>query len=242
MKKNLFLSSLLALSLLFTACSSHEDALANKSADFWYQKIIANVAMSNLSGADDAYSSLYSEHAGSPYLPESMLLLSKAHAYRIGELTQDWGGLEYVDEDWYNMDVFLRYVYGEDITRDYLDEYLKRFGTAKEQEYVEYLKVKIAFMGYRHPFRNQKFLDETIASVKAFATKYPNSNYQALVAQMLLRLELGRETLKDEIALLYDRVDKPKAAEYYRQKDRLTGVDMSAVVLPERSWIRNIFE
>ena len=214
MKKNLFLSSLLALSLLFTACSSHEDALANKSADFWYQKIIANVAMSNLSGADDAYSSLYSEHAGSPYLPESMLLLSKAHAY-FDELI---------------------------LAKYYLDEYLKRFGTAKEQEYVEYLKVKIAFMGYRHPFRNQKFLDETIASVKAFATKYPNSNYQALVAQMLLRLELGRETLKDEIALLYDRVDKPKAAEYYRQKDRLTGVDMSAVVLPERSWIRNIFE
>ena len=214
MKKNLFLSSLLALSLLFTACSSHEEALSDQSADYWYQKIISNVAMSNLSGADDAYSSLYSEHVSSPYLPESMLLLSKAHAY-FDELI---------------------------LSKYYLDEYLKRFGTAKEQEYVEYLKVKIAFMGYKHPFRNQKFLDETIVSVKAFAVKYPNSNYKALVAQMLLRLELGRETLKEEIASLYDRVDKPKAAEYYRHKDRLTGVDMSDVLLPERSWFRNIFE
>ena len=214
MKKNLFISSLLALSLLFTACSSHEDALSNKSADFWYQKIIANVAMSNLSGADDAYSSLYSEHVSSPYLPQSMLLLSKAHAY-FDELI---------------------------LAKYYLDEYLKRFGTAKEQEYVEYLKVKIAFMAYRHPFRNQKFLDETIDSVKSFVSKYPNSTYKALVAQMLLRLELGRETLKDEIASLYDRVDKPLAAKYYRQKNRLTDINMSEVVLPERSWIRNIFE
>jgi hypothetical protein len=43
--------------------------------------------------------------------------LLKAHDYRIGELTQDWRGLEYIDEDWYNMDVFLRNVYDDNITR-----------------------------------------------------------------------------------------------------------------------------
>ena len=43
--------------------------------------------------------------------------LSKVHAYRVGELTQDWRGLEYIDEDWYSMDVYLRYIYGEDVTR-----------------------------------------------------------------------------------------------------------------------------
>ncbi len=43
--------------------------------------------------------------------------LSKAHAYRIGQLTQTWKGLEYIDEDWFNMDVYLRYIYGEDVTR-----------------------------------------------------------------------------------------------------------------------------
>jgi hypothetical protein len=58
--------------------------------------------------------------------------LSKVHAYRIGELTQPWRGLEYVEEDWYDMDVFLRLIYGGDIVRydsgydttakDYLDQ------------------------------------------------------------------------------------------------------------------------
>jgi len=58
--------------------------------------------------------------------------LSKIHSYRIGELTQPWRGLEYVEEDWYDMDVFLRLIYGSNINRydsgfnttaeDYLDK------------------------------------------------------------------------------------------------------------------------
>jgi len=43
--------------------------------------------------------------------------LSKAHAYRDGTLTQPWRGLEYVDEDWYTMDVALDLVYGTDVVR-----------------------------------------------------------------------------------------------------------------------------
>ncbi|MBU0718109.1 MAG: hypothetical protein KJ749_07670, partial [Planctomycetes bacterium] len=42
---------------------------------------------------------------------------SKAHAYRAGALTQPWRGLEYVDEDWYSMDVVLGNVYGDDVDR-----------------------------------------------------------------------------------------------------------------------------
>ena len=43
--------------------------------------------------------------------------LEKTHAYRMGELTQPWRGLEYVEEDWYDMDVNLDYVYGDDVVR-----------------------------------------------------------------------------------------------------------------------------
>jgi len=58
--------------------------------------------------------------------------LAKAHAYRVGELTQPWNGLEYVEEDWYDMDVALDLIYGANVTRydygyfttgqDYLDK------------------------------------------------------------------------------------------------------------------------
>ena len=43
--------------------------------------------------------------------------LEKAHAYRTGELTQPWRGLEYVEEDWYTMDVNLDIIYGDDVVR-----------------------------------------------------------------------------------------------------------------------------
>jgi len=214
MKKILFLSSIITITVLFSACSSHEKALSDKSASFWYQKIIAYVSNANVSAADDAYSSLYSEHVSSPLLPQAMLLLAKSHAY-------------------YDEQVLAKY---------YLDEYLKRFGTSKEREYIAFLKVKMDFIAYRHPFRNQKFLDETIDSVTKFLSNYPDSYYKPSVKQMLLQLELGRESLKEEIVSLYDRLDKPKAAEYYRHKNRLKGIDMKEVILPERSWLRNIFE
>lgn len=43
--------------------------------------------------------------------------LKKVHLYRKGELTQPRRGLEYIDEDWYNMDVFLCLVYGDNVSR-----------------------------------------------------------------------------------------------------------------------------
>jgi len=42
---------------------------------------------------------------------------AKAHAYRTGALDQPWRGLEYVEEDWYDMEVYLNNVYGEEVTR-----------------------------------------------------------------------------------------------------------------------------
>jgi hypothetical protein len=55
---------------------------------------------------------------------------AKAHAYRMGQLNQPWRGLEYVEEDWYDMDVNLNEIYNTNISRfDYgyyttADDYL----------------------------------------------------------------------------------------------------------------------
>ena len=58
--------------------------------------------------------------------------LAKAHAYWTGTLTQPWGGLEYVDKDWFDMEVNLDQIYGANVVRhdyghyttaaDYLDQ------------------------------------------------------------------------------------------------------------------------
>jgi hypothetical protein len=42
---------------------------------------------------------------------------SKVHNYRVGKLWQPWRGLEYVEEDWYDMDVALDNIYNDDVTR-----------------------------------------------------------------------------------------------------------------------------
>ncbi len=55
---------------------------------------------------------------------------AKAHAYRMGLLNEPWRGLEYVEEDWYDMEVNMNLVYGSNVTRfDYgyfttADDYL----------------------------------------------------------------------------------------------------------------------
>jgi hypothetical protein len=42
---------------------------------------------------------------------------AKDHAYRNGSLAQTWRGLEYVEEDWFDMDVNLNNIYHDNVTR-----------------------------------------------------------------------------------------------------------------------------
>ncbi|KIM11416.1 MAG: hypothetical protein KU37_07275 [Sulfuricurvum sp. PC08-66] len=202
--------------LLFTmqGCASKEESINNQSASYWYDKIIRSIAISALTKADDYYSSLHSEHPSSPLLPQAMLMLATAHA-QFDELI---------------------------LSQYYLDEYLKRFGSEGEREYVSFMRVKNAFLDYRHPNRNQKFLDETIETIESFTQTYPDSAYLPMVRHMLLRLELGRETMKEEIAALYDRIEKPQAAQFYRQKERMSMVDAHYVKPAEVFWMRALFE
>ena len=202
------------MAILISGCSDKSETLSNKSANYWYQKIVNSIAIANLNQADDYYASLYSEHVSSPLLPITMLLLSKAHA---------------------DFDELL-------LSQYYLDEYLKRFGDAKEREYVAYLKTKNAYLSYKHPNRNQKFLDETIDTLKKFTKTYPQSIYLPLVNQMLLRLELGREELKKEIVKLYTKVGKPKGAAFYQEKSHLPELKPDDIEMPHRFWMRKLFE
>ncbi|MFE3846304.1 hypothetical protein ACFL1L_05560, partial [Thermoplasmatota archaeon] len=56
----------------------------------------------------------------------------KIHSYRNGNLTQNWKSIEYIDEDWFDMNIFMDSIYGENVDRydygyettneDYLDK------------------------------------------------------------------------------------------------------------------------
>ena len=213
MKKSIFIS-ILAI-LIFNGCSSKELAKEyNKSAIYWYQKIAESASSGNLDKADDYFSSLQSEHISSILLKEAMLILAKAHMNEEEYLLADY----------------------------YIDEYIKRFSDAKAREYAQFLKMKAKFLAFKHPRREQKLLDETIEAGYNFKAMYPNSIYTAEVDTMLSRLQLGRESLNEEIASLYERTGYAEAAKFYREKIAHSMMDFDSIVPAKQWWFRNLFE
>ncbi len=178
--------------LFFAGCSSKQQSgqVYNKPGSYWYKQILKTTAMGNLDKADDAYTSLASEHVASPYLKEALMILFNAH----------------LEDEEYLMANF------------YLDSYTKKFATRKNIEYLKYLKIKSRFKEFKHPKRNQKLLMDTISEAKEYLQKFPNSVYNPLVETILTKLYLTELILNKDIASLYKRLGRDKAAKIYMEK------------------------
>jgi outer membrane protein assembly factor BamD len=198
---------------LFVGCSKEVDEY-NKPALYWYGKIISSIADGNYDKADDYYSSLQGEHIGSPLLPEATMILAIAHMHNE----------EYL------------------LTEHFLNEYIKRYANANEIEFAEYLKIQAKYRSLPHPRRDQVFVHEAIQQATAFEKKYPYSMYYPLVDTMLTRLYLGDASFNESIAELYERIDKPKAAKYYRTLHPEPWIDWSRVEPAKTPWYREWFE
>ncbi len=205
---------LLAAFLLFlTGCSKDVEEY-NKPAAYWYKRMIESVSEGNLDKADNYYSSLQSEHIGSPLLPEATMIMAQSH-------------LQYEE-----------YLLAE----HFLNEYIKRYATPGELEYSEYLKIKAKYMALPNPRRDQGLINEAIMAGNNFKTKYPHSIYYPIVDTMVTRLVLARASLNESIALLYERLDKPMGAEHYRNVRREDWVNWDDVEKADIAWYKEIFE
>lgn len=212
MIRHLF-STLFVLLLLLAGCSKEMEEY-NKPAAYWYKKMIAEISDGDLEKADNYYSSLQSEHIGSPLLPEATMIMAIAH-------------LQYEE-----------YLLAE----HFLTEYVKRYASPREREYAEYMKVKAKYMALPNPRRDQGLIREAIEEGDAFKRNYPRSVYYPVVDTMVTRLYLAEAALNESIAELYDRLDKPKAATYYRQMKPQPWIDWSKVDPAQTAWFRRIFE
>jgi outer membrane protein assembly factor BamD len=210
----LLLSSTILLTI-FTGCSSkNEIEEYNKPAAYWYDKIVDSVANSELEHADSAYSSLQSEHAASPFLPEATFMLAIAHLHNE----------EYL------------------LSEHFLDEYLKRYANLNEKENAEFLKIKAKYLALPLPRRDQALINEAIEQAELFKRDYPASDYVDIVDHMLTRLYLAQFVLNDTIVDLYERIDKPESAKHYRENNKqkwILSQDISRAVSP---WYRAWFE
>jgi len=202
-----------AVILLLNGCGK-ELEVYNKPADYWYEKMIGAVSSGNLEKADSYFSSLQSEHISSPLLGEATLIMAQAHmAYE-----------EYL------------------LAEHFLDEYNRRYATPAGREYVEFLKIKSKFLALPNPGRDQGLIDETLRGVSNFKISYPHSVYMPLVESMETQLQLARGSLNNQIANLYDRLQKPKGAEYYRHIAPVTWIDDKDISPANIPWYREVFE
>lgn len=211
----MFRSSLIAMVLLvlFTGCGKDIEEY-NKPAEYWYEKMVKAVGDANLEKADSYFSSLQSEHISSPFLAEATMIMAQAH------MAQE----EYL------------------LAEHFLNEYIRRYATPEGREYAEFLKIKAKFLALPNPGRDQGLIDDTLKGVESFKTSYPYSTYRPLVNTMETQLQLARGDLNEKIAQLYDRLGKPKGAEYYRSIAPVTWVNPAEIVNADIPWYRAMFE
>ncbi len=200
---------------LFTGCADKlqkEEELFNKPAAFWYKQIIKTVKMGNLDKADEAYTSLSSEHVASPLLKEALLILAQAHK----------------EQEEYIMANF------------YIDEYTKRFARSKNIEYLKYLKIESNYQSFKKINRDQKLLLDTIATANAYIKKFPTSPYNPLVNTMLTRLYLTEHMLNKNIASLYKKTGKKKAAKLYKEKVNNSWLKNTDAIAPKNGFFGSV--
>ncbi|MBU1989286.1 outer membrane protein assembly factor BamD [bacterium] len=203
----------LAVSIFFGGCSKDVEEY-NKPAIYWYGKIVKSISDGSLEKADSYYSSLQGEHIGSPLLPEATMILAIAH-------------MQYEE-----------YLLSE----HFLDEYIKRYANPNEKEFAEFIKIKSKYLALPNPRRDQALIDEAISDAKAFKLNYPYSMYYTIVDTMLTNLYMAQTSLNESIADLYERLDKPKSASYYRAMKPQPWINWDDVDQANIPWYRAWFE
>lgn len=198
---------------MLSGCSKDVEEY-NKPAVYWYGKIIESISNGDLDKADNYYASLQGEHIGSPLLPEATAILAVAHMY---------------DEEYL-------------LSEHFLDEYVKRYANENQREFADFLKIKAKYLSLPNPRRDQVLIGDAIKEAEAFKRNYPRSDYYALVDAMLTNLYLARAALNETIASLYDRIDKPKSAKYYREIKPEPWINWDEIERANSPWYREWFE
>ncbi len=202
------------LVLAISGCGSKQKAEYEKPAIYWYQKMMKSAAAGNLEKADNYFTSLESEHVGSPLIPEAMLILTQAH----------------MDAEEYLLANF------------YLDEYIKRYGSAKNRQFAEFMKIKASFYGLRSPQRDQKLVIDTLEKAQSYIASYPDGEFTPMVRTIEVRLEMTRYLMNESIASLYERRGKTEAAKIYRARNKKSWLKKDEIREPNRGWLGRFFD
>ncbi len=213
MKKSMLAG--IALAFLFAGCMKDDEVTEfNKPALYWYQEIGSSISKGNMDKADEYYISLKSEHMRSPLMPTAIMMLAHAHM---------------------NDEKYL-------LANYYIDEYNKRYAEADDREYMEFIKLKAAFLGVKDVYKDQKLIMDSADDAYAYILRYPGSDYTPLVNTLIIRLHMSQYLLNENIAALYDRTGKPDGAKIYRDKNSDSIIEMADIKPPEQGVIGMVFD
>jgi outer membrane protein assembly factor BamD len=212
-KKTLFF---IAIIVLMIGCTkSVEDTEEfNKPALYWYKKIAKSIGQGDMDKADSFYISLKSEHVRSPLMPTAIMILAHAH----------------IEDESYLLANY------------YLDEYNKRYSANDNRDYIDFMKIKAAFLGISNAYKDQKLMLDSIKKSQTFIYRYPGSMYTPLVNTILTKLHMSQYLLNENIAALYDRTAKPKAAKMYRAKNDGSLLKITDIKAPKKGFVGKIFD
>jgi outer membrane protein assembly factor BamD len=214
MRVKAFIISLACVLFIAGCADKSAEMQYNQSAEYWYNEIIKAITIGDLEKADTFYVSLSSEHVASPLLGEALIILAQAH----------------MDEEEYVQ------------ANNFLDEYIKRFGTALKNEYARYLKIKANYASFSRPNRNQQLILDTIKDTKVFLDTYSGSQYAPMIESMLVHMELGKYLIEKNIASLYKKLDKSDAVDFYNSETGAMYSNEGEIIEPSIPWYRKWFE
>ena len=197
---------------LFLGCSKDIEEY-NKPAVYWYGKIVESISDNNLDMADDYFTSLQGEHTGSPLLPEATLILAMAHLHEEEYLLSEY----------------------------FFDEYVKRFANLSEKEFAQYMKIKAKYKALPNVRRDQMLIQSTLEDCQKFKRVYPNSIYFYAVDTIATNLYMAEASLNKMISDLYVRIDKPRSAKYYEQKNPQPWIEYKDVQKENIPWYSRWF-
>ena len=205
----------IALAFLFAGCASDDEVTEfNKPALHWYQEIGSSISKGNMDKADEYYISLKSEHMRSPLMPTAIMMLAHAHM---------------------NNEEYLLASY-------YIDEYTKRYAETDDREYIEFMKLKAAFLGVKDVYKDQQLIISSADNAYTYVSRYPGSVYTPLVNTLIIRLHMSQYLLNENIAALYDRTGKTEGAKIYRDKNSDSIIEMADITPPKQGIIGMVFD
>lgn len=205
--KNLAL--FLAIAFFFVSCASEGEEF-NKSAQYWYEKLLIAVADGNLEKADNYFNSLQSEHSASPLIKDALILLTKAHSENNEHLLAGF----------------------------FANEYKTRYSEAKNADYVGFLNIQSNFYAFPNYTKDQGFVNENVNEIASFVISNQNNKFLPYIRHILTTFKLAQLEINSEIARVYRMKDKEIAQKQYEAKIAdLEGIDFEPSHVPWYVWL-----